>query len=88
MDAGTGPVTQQPARWMLSSSAMLGTMNSSQFGHAWTPTTADKTTVSPRFIPRYGPTSINTRRISNSKDPGLTLMDKGGEIRVAGQRGR
>ena len=38
--------------------------------------------------PAYWPTSINTRRISNSKDPGLTLMDQGGEIRVAGQRGR
>jgi len=38
--------------------------------------------------PAYWPTSVNTRRIGNSKDPGLTLMDQGGEIQVAGQRGR
>ena len=88
MDAGTGPVTQQPARWMLSSSAMFRTMNSSRFEHAETPTATYATTVLPRFIPRYWPTSINTRRIGNSKDPGLTLMDKGREIQVAGQRGR
>jgi hypothetical protein len=38
--------------------------------------------------PAYWPTSVNTRRIGNSKDPGLTPMDKGGEIQVAGHRGR
>jgi hypothetical protein len=38
--------------------------------------------------PAYWPTSVNTRPMGNSKDPGLTLMDKGREIQVAGQRGR
>jgi len=37
--------------------------------------------------PAYWPTSVNTRRIGNSKDPGLTLIDQGREIQVAGQRG-